>query len=106
MEPDVSVSSLELRDRLKGKMSKVKTLLEVFQEHNDKVKALVGCEFAPGTLERYETCLKHTADFISLKYKCRDLPVSRVNHVFISEYDFYLRTVRNCNNNTTVKYIK
>ena len=23
-----------------------------------------------------------------------------------SEYDFYLRIVRNCNNNTTVKYIK
>jgi len=106
MEPDVSVSSVELRDRLKGKVSKGKTLLEVFQEHNDKVKALVGREFAPGTLERYETCLKHTAEFISSKYKCRDLPLSRVNHVFISEYDFYLRTVRNCNNNTTVKYIK
>ena len=106
MEPDVSVNSVELRDRLKGKVSKGKTLLEVFREHNDKVKALVGREFASGTLERYETCLKHTADFINLKYKCRDLPVSRVNHIFISEYDFYLRTVRNCNNNTTVKYIK
>lgn len=106
MEPDIAVTSTELRDRLQGKISKGNTLLEVFREHNDKVKALVGREFAPGTLERYETCLKHTAEFISLKYKCRDLPVSRINHVFISEYDFYLRTVRNCNNNTTVKYIK
>lgn len=106
MEPDVPVTSTELRDRLQGKISRAKTLLEVFRDHNEKVEALVGREFAPGTLERYETCLKHTADFISLKYKCRDLPVARVNHVFISDYDFYLRTVRNCNNNTTVKYIK
>jgi hypothetical protein len=81
MEPDVLVTSLELRDRLKGKVSKGKTLLEVFKEHNLKVAALVGREFAPGTLERYETCLKHTADFIIQKYKCRDLPVARVNHV-------------------------
>ncbi|RYE31879.1 MAG: site-specific integrase, partial [Sphingobacteriales bacterium] len=106
MEPDLEITASEVRDRLKGKISKAKTILEVFREHNEKVEALVGREFAPGTLERYETCLKHTEDFINLKYKCRDMPVSRVNHVFISEYDFYLRTVRNCNNNTTVKYIK
>jgi len=35
-----------------------------------------------------------------------DIAVSQVNHVFVSEYDFYLRSVRKCNNNTTVKYIK
>ena len=73
-----------MRDRLKGKISKAKTILEVFREHNEKVEALVGREFAPGTLERYETCLKHTADFINAKYKCRDLPVGRIIHVFIS----------------------
>ncbi|MES2456261.1 MAG: site-specific integrase [Bacteroidota bacterium] len=106
MEPDLEITASEVRDRLKGKISKAKTILEVFREHNEKVQALVGREFAPGTLERYETCLKHTADFINAKYKCRDLPLGRINHVFISEYDFYLRTVRNCNNNTTVKYIK
>lgn len=106
MEPDLVITSCELRDRLKGKITKGQTLLGVFREHNAKVKALVGREFAAGTLERYETSLKHTADFISFKYKCHDLSVGRINHVFIAEYDFYLRTVRNCNNNSTVKYMK
>jgi hypothetical protein len=28
-------------------------ILEIFQEHNDKMLKLVGTDFAPGTLERY-----------------------------------------------------
>lgn len=106
MEPDLVITSCELKDRVKGKITKDQALLGVFREHNAKVQALVGREFAAGTLERYETSLKHTAAFISSRYKCNDLPLSRINHVFISEYDFYLRTVHNCNNNSTVKYMK
>jgi len=54
MDPDLVITSCELKDRLKGKIPKVQTLLGVFREHNAKVKALVGREFAAGTLERYE----------------------------------------------------
>jgi hypothetical protein len=50
--------------------------------------------------------LKHTADFIKNKYKSSDIALSRVDHRFISDYDFYLRSVRKCENNTTVNYIK
>jgi hypothetical protein len=43
---------------------------------------------------------------LSKKCKATDIAISQANHVFISEYDFYLRSVRGCNNNTTVKFIK
>lgn len=42
-------------------------LLEVFKERNQKVKALVGGDFAKGTHERYEISLKHTTEFIRWK---------------------------------------
>jgi integrase len=106
MEPYRFLSSQAIKEVLTGKQIKSKTLLQVFQEHNEKVKALVGQEFSPGTLERYQTSLKHTADFIKYKYETSDLSINQVNHIFITEYDFYLRSVRKCNNNTTVKYIK
>jgi site-specific recombinase XerD len=81
-------------------------LIPIFQEHNDKVEALVGQDFAPGTLERYKTSLKHTQEFINWKYKVSDIDITKIDHGFISDYDFWLRSVSKCANNTAVKYIK
>ena len=106
MEPNRVLSAQDIKELVTGKEAKRITLLQVFRDHNEKVKALVGQEFSAGTLERYETSFKHTADFIKSFYKTADISIGQVNHIFISEYDFYLRSVRKCNNNTTVKYIK
>lgn len=83
-----------------------RTLMPIFQDHNDQVKQLVGKEYAPGTLERYTTSLKHTKEFMEWKYGISDIEISKIDHAFIMDYEFYLRTVRNCANNTAVKYIK
>ncbi|CAM3788245.1 site-specific integrase [Pontibacter korlensis] len=71
-----------------------------------KAAALVGDGFAPGTLERYTTSLKHTQEFMKWKYGVEDMEISEINHAFVSDYEFYLRSVRKCSNNTAVKYIK
>ena len=65
----------------------------------------VGLEYAPGTLERYKTSLKHTKDFLQWKYSVSDINIQKIDHAFIMEYDFYLRSVRKCSNNTAVKYV-
>jgi site-specific recombinase XerD len=82
-----------------------KMILEVFQQHNDKVAELVGKDFADGTLERYVTSLEHTRRFIQWKYKVNDLDVNQLNYEFITEYEFWLKSVRNCAHNTTMKYL-
>jgi site-specific recombinase XerD len=71
-----------------------------------KIKELVGKEYAPGTLERYTTSLKHTLEFLKWKYNISDIEITKIDHAFITDYEFYLRSVRNCANNTAVKYIK
>ena len=96
----------KIKNRFLGKSEKPVMLLDVFQEHNRKVAALVNQEFAPGTVTRYETTLKHTQDFMQWKYKINDIRVKQIDHRFISEFEFYLRSVRKCNNNSAFKYIK
>lgn len=91
---------------LKGKSDKHRTLIPIFQDHNFKIKELVGQEYAAGTLERYETSLKHTKEFLNWKYNISDINIEKIDHSFITEYEFYLRSVRKCANNTAVKYIK
>jgi len=83
-----------------------KTILGVFRTHNLEMKSLIGNGFAAGTFQRYETSYSHTAEFIKWKYNSDDLPLNRIDHEFVTSYDYYLRSVRNCANNSTVKYIK
>jgi hypothetical protein len=40
-------------------------IMEIFAYHNQQMAALVGKEFAPGTLERYETSLKTIDSFVA-----------------------------------------
>jgi len=81
-------------------------LFPSFRITTKKIEALLNDEFAPGTLERYKTSLKHTIDFLKWKYNLSDIDIKKIDHAFITEYEFYLRSVRKCNNNTAVKYIK
>lgn len=85
---------------------KIPTIGELFTMHNERVKKLVNIDFALGTYERYETCFKHLRDFIMSKYKKDDVPLAKLTPNFIEDFELYLKTVRNCNHNTTVKYLK
>jgi len=106
LKEENDVTAVSLKSKLLGTDIEKRMLIPIFQEHNDKVEALVGQDFAPGTLERYKTSLKHTQEFIKWKYKISDIDIIKIDHAFIMDYDFWLRSVRKCANNTAVKYIK
>ena len=102
------ITAVIIRDTLSGKEDihdKSRMLLEIFQHHNDQLAALVGKGYAPGTLTRYTTSLKHTRSFIEWKYKVSDLDIRKLDYKFISEYEFWLKSTRNCDHNTTMKYL-
>jgi site-specific recombinase XerD len=94
------------KNRLLGIHERERMLIPIFEEHNRKVEELIGLEYAPGTLERYKTSLKHTKEFLQWKYRISDIEINKIDHSFITEYEFFLRSVRKCANNTAVKYIK
>lgn len=103
---DISVTSENLKNELFGLSETKRTLVPIFQDHNNKIKELIGKEYAPGTLERYTTSLKHTIEFMQWKYNISDIDITKIDYAFITDYEFWLRSVRNCANNTAVKYIK
>lgn len=94
------------KSKLLGTEERQRMLVPIFQNHNNKIKELVGKEYASGTLERYTTSLKHTIAFMQWKYNVSDIDIAKIDHAFITDYEFWLRSVRNCSNNTAVKYIK
>jgi len=84
---------------------KPRMLLEVFREHNRQMKELIGKEYAPLTYIRFETSLRHTQAFIKWKYNLDDMDVKKLDFLFISEYSFWLKSIRSCNQNSTIKYL-
>jgi site-specific recombinase XerD len=95
-----------IKSKLLGIDERARMLVPIFQDHNNKIKELIGKEYAPGTLERYTTSLKHTIEFMQWKYNISDIDITKIDHAFVTDYEFWLRSVRNCANNTAVKYLK
>ncbi len=107
VENDHPVSAGNIKTLLIGnEISRYKyMLMEIFKHHNDQMAELVGREYAPGTLERYNTSYKHTISFLEWKYKVTDLDITQLNFEFITEYEFWLKSVRKCDHNSTMKYL-
>src|SRR5688500_1799395 len=96
----------EFKNRWLGvSTERVYMLMEVFEEHNAQMKALVGHEFSPLTLERYTTSKKHTQEFMKWKYKVDDMDIRKLNYQFMTNYEFWLKSVRKCDHNTSMKYL-
>ncbi len=102
----ITITTEIFKSKLLGVDERARMLVPIFQDHNNKIKELVGKEYAPGTLERYTTSLKHTIEFMQWKYNISDIDITKIDHAFITDYEFWLRSVRNCANNTAVKYLK
>lgn len=101
---EISIASIKAK--FQGKEINMLSILNVIDEHNDEMRALVGKDYAPGTLKRFLVLRKHVQEFIQRKYKLEDLDLKKVDQKFISDFDFYIRSVKKCSNNYTVKVLK
>lgn len=105
MEANKTITPETIKNAYLGITEKGKSIIEVFEYHNKQVKELLDKDFSFGTYERYCTALSHTQEFIQWKYNVSDLEIKKINYEFITEFEYYLKTVRKCAHNTAIKYI-
>ncbi|TDE01957.1 site-specific integrase [Flavobacterium hiemivividum] len=99
------ITSQKVMDHLLGKITPRTKVLEEFEKHNAEMTALLGRGYAKGTLDRFTITINHLRAFTELKFNASDLEFTDLNLEFIKDFEFYLRSVRKCSNNTTLKYI-
>lgn len=101
-----SITSQKIIEFVMGRLAPKVKVLEEFLNHNNELHALVDVgEYAIGTHERFEISKKHIKEFLLFKFNLEDMEFRDLNYEFIKDYEFYLKTVKRCNNNTTLKYI-
>ncbi|MEM7487410.1 MAG: site-specific integrase [Bacteroidota bacterium] len=99
------ISATIIKNIYLGKEGKEWMVLEIFQNHNDEMENLLGKGFTKGTLQRYKAAYKHISEYIQHNYQRNDIPVRRVDHKFITGLEYFLKSKRNCEHNTAIKYI-
>lgn len=106
MHEGETITAEAMRNKLVGIEVKHHTLIPIFEDHNKEIKALLNKGFAPGTLGKYKTTLKHILEFLQWKYNVSDIDIKKIDHAFITGFEFYLRSIRRCDNNAAVKYVR
>jgi site-specific recombinase XerD len=101
------VSPQMLRDAILGVNSaKPKMLLEIWEEHNASLKKLIGKENSYATFQKFTTAKNHVQTFLQKKYQVNDVSIKQVNFQLINEFSLYLKSEKNCGNNTTTKFLQ
>ncbi|MGY5847966.1 site-specific integrase [Salegentibacter sp. HM20] len=105
-DTDKTITAEGMIAELKGaNKPRPKMTLEVFKEHNEQVDRLSGKSITKSTAKRYWTCYNHVKQFITEEYRASDYPMNDINHQFISKFEYFLKTRRECNHNSALKYV-
>lgn len=100
------INAQTFKNKFLGVEEKQRQLILIFEDHNKRMKELIGSTFANNTFKKYETTLSHIKEFLKFQYNLNDISIKRVDIAFINDFDFFLRNAKKCNNNSTIKYIR
>lgn len=107
MEEDSKlINPMEIRRKFLGLDEEHKMFLQVFQEHNNKCRELIGVDYAKVTISRFDTCLKYMREMTLKKYCTKDIQLKEVNHAFIQDYIHFLKVEKGLSENTLIRYMK
>ena len=96
----------EIKRKFLGVDEEHKMFFQVFQEHNDKCRELIGKDYAKVTISRFDTCLKYFKEMVLTKHRVKDIPLRDVNHALIQDYIHFLKVEKNLSENTLIRYMK
>lgn len=106
MEEGKSITIENMRCKWHGvSLERPRMLMKIFAHHNQQMKELINHEFSSLTFERYETSYRHTLGFLRWKFQIDDINIKELKFQFIADYEFWLKSIRKCSHNTTVKYL-
>ncbi|WP_262484551.1 phage integrase SAM-like domain-containing protein [Chryseobacterium shigense] len=83
-----------------------KTILQLFQEHNDRIEKLIDKEYSIATLWKFKQARQLLKDFIKYSFNKGDYHFKNLDLKFIQDYEFFLKAERSLALATTNKMIQ
>ena len=95
-----------IKDCFYGRDKVQRSLLEVYAEHNEKCRALIGKEYTESTVTKFDTSINRLKEYIRSRYHRDDMMLAELDGQFIRDFDFWLKTDKHCQNNSALKHLK
>lgn len=80
-------------------------VLQTMRKCIDDWTSLIGTEYQPSTISRYNNCYESLQTVIKDFYRKEDITFHELNGEFIDRFEMHLRTVRKLSQNTLTKYM-
>lgn len=100
------INPMEIKRKFLGLDEEHKMFFQVFQEHNDKCRELIGKDYAKVTISRFDTCLKYFREMSLAQYQRKDIPLKEVTNGMIHDYIHFLKAEKGLQENTVIRYMK
>ena len=101
-----SITADIIKDCFYGRDKVQRSLLEVYAEHNEKCRALIGKEYTESTVTKFDTSINRLKEYIRSNYHRDDIMLAELDGQFIRDFDFWLKTDKHCQNNSALKHLK
>ena len=103
---DEFITAEAVKVRFTGEKAEKRTILQVFDYHNEQMERIVGIDVVPATLVKFRTIRTKLYLYIWYQYKKSDYYLEELSHQFVTNFEYYLKTVEHIQHNTTMKYIQ
>ena len=100
------VTAMAIRDRYNGRDEASKTLVQIYNDHNAQCRKLIGRDYTEATVDKFDTSLSHLKEFMMHDYRREDIPLFEVDNRFVRDFEVWLKTVRGCQHNSSLKHLK
>ena len=100
------VTADKIKNIYLGNDTSQKTLLQIFEEHNNKCRKLIGKDFTDKTVQRYETTQRYLKEFIKNEYRLSDIILNEITPSFIHNFEVFLKVEKQCAQNAMITRMK
>lgn len=96
-----------LRDAILGvKSAKSKQIIDIWQDYVADLFKLIGKEVTRATYQKHSRAMRYFEEFLRKKYQASDVSIKSVNYQMIQQFSIFLKTDKECNHNTTIKFLQ
>jgi len=100
------ITAQAIRNKYYGIDIEKKTLLQAFLEHNNEAQSLIGKGYVIKTVQRFETTARYIEEFLKKEYSLSDILLRELDLSFIRKFDVFLKTEKNCAQNSAITRLK
>ena len=106
IKTNVIITAKTVLDFYKNDTLIMNSIINVFKQHNENMKSLIGIQYSYGSYKNYITTIKHLKNYIKKIYNANDISLTQINYNFIYNFSQFILLNTECSHNGMMKHIQ